>query len=175
MEKPLFAAFISNAPLPDVNSLEYSELISNVFEAIDIAKSKGINNFMSDTGRGFNMIASLVVLLHKIVYPDVHLHLQIPSKNRTGSWTGKQRKCFNYILANADKYTYFFEKYKNGCITANNRSIIDRSTLIIAYLKPGHFHFDALSYAIEKKCEIILINPKCRENKKIKALKSNYS
>ena len=157
--KSSYAAFISNAPLPDVDTRGYSELISNVFESISTAQSRGINYFLSDTSRGFNLIAPLIVLLHKIVSPEVNLCLQIPSKDRTGSWTGMQRKCFNYILENADECTYFFDKHKNGCIAENIRSIIDRSSLIIAHLKPGEHRFDALSYAIKKNREIIIVNP----------------
>ena len=177
LEKPLYAAFISNATLPNVNSSEYSKLISNIFEAIDTARSRGINYFLSDTGRGFNLIAPLIVLLHKIVNPEVRLCLQIPSKDRTGSWTGTQRKCFNYILENADECVYLTEKHKNGCIAANTRCMIDRSSIVIAYIKQGEHHFDAMSYSIEKNREIIIVNPDAANiaYEQIKPLYTDYN
>ncbi len=151
------AAFISNAPLPSVNSAEYLRLISSTFEAISEAKSRGIKGFISDATRGFNLIAPLLVLLHKVVSPEIKLCLQLPSANRIASWSSQQRKCFDYISKHSHECTYLLETYENGCITANNRSIIDRSSLIIAYVKYGNYKFDALSYAKKTNKDILFV------------------
>ena len=117
---------------------------------------EGYTEFRAGGALGFDMLAALRVLRAKEKHPDVRLHLILPCRDQAKSWREGERLLWQDIIDAADTAEFLFDTYKDWCMYARNRALIEGSDLCIAYLtsnRGGTFY--TCSYAEKQDVPVL--------------------
>ena len=96
----------------------------------------GYRYFGAGGARGFDNLASSIVLELKKKYPFIHLILVLPFVNQyehESGWTTKEIELYHFLKTHASKVVHLQEHYSNGCYHRRNRHLVDHSSICIAY------------------------------------------
>lgn len=122
-------------------------------KAVTDAIADGFTVFYAGGAVGFDMLASIEVLLQKRSHPELKLieALPFPGHDKTFSAEDKQR--FAMVKGLADELVYVSEAYHEGCFRRRNEYMVDRSERLIAYVRRP-VGGSASTYAYAQKCGI---------------------
>lgn len=109
------------------------KLKTALWDAIESLIEKDVIFFGAGGARGFDTLASLVVLELRKRYPQIKLILVLPCKSQTRGWKKEDVNLYNWIKAHADKVMYTSELYFNGCMQKRNHHLVNQSLYCICY------------------------------------------
>ena len=124
----------------DTNDSALSSLLCSVLECLITEHT--VTDLYAGGAVGFDTLAADTVLRMREKYPQVKLHLVLPSSNanQTKGWTAEQVADFNRILGLADSVEYISDSYYNGCMKARNARLVElASDYCICYWNPKNF------------------------------------
>ncbi len=107
-------------------------------DAIHRAYEKGCRKFYAGGALGFDSMAALAVLSHRMFYPDTELHLVIPCRNQTERWHKADIDRYEYIMSRADTVEFLSDQYYDGCMRVRNQRLADLGDALIAYVGRDH-------------------------------------
>lgn len=108
-----------------------------VTEAVEQATQTGYRYFGAGGARGFDALASEVVLKLKQKYPQIHLILVLPFDRQYAhekGWTQTEVDQYERLKGLASKVVTLSAQYAPGIYYQRNRHLVDHSSLCIAYL-----------------------------------------
>lgn len=119
---------------------------------------KGYTDFYAGGAIGFDMLAETEVLKLRKKYTHIRLHIIAPCKNQTYRWSADNIELYNKIKENADEYLCLSEAYTKACMHERNRYMVERSSVVIAFVEKDTGGAAAtVKYARKEGREIILI------------------
>ena len=83
---------------------------------------------------GFDMLASVTVLNLKYLLPELKLTIVLPCENHDRYWNRRDTELLNRIISRADETVCLSGHYTNGCMSARNRYMSDRSAYCVCCL-----------------------------------------
>lgn len=118
---------------------------------------EGITNFVCGGAIGFDTLAAKAVLDVREIL-DIKLHLVIPCRGQSASFSAEQKADYDYILQSCDSSEVLFDHYVRGCMHARNRKMADISTACIAYCtqKTGGTAY-TVKYAISQNIPLFFV------------------
>jgi len=114
---------------------------AKVIEVAEELILQGYQCFCAGGARGFDALASRVILRLKEKYPFVRLMLVLPFLNQyeheTG-WTDEDIAEYYHLKAAAHEVIHLQQSYSRGCYHKRNRYLVDTSSVCVAYQRSSH-------------------------------------
>ena len=104
-----------------------------VIETIDGLYAEGINTYYAGGARGFDALASEVVIERRAELPDLRLVIAAPHDGHTARWSAEEQARYARIAEQADEVVSLAPHYYNGCMQARNRYMVERSAVCVCY------------------------------------------
>ena len=138
----------------------YNVLFLKVYSIVENLIKKGYLYFGSGGARGFDILASEVVLKLKKKYPNIHLILVLPFLNqyeKEKGWSREEIYKYKNIKEKASKVVYIQKTYSEGCYYKRDRHLVDFSSVCICYM---HKMTGGTAYTVQyaKGQSLIIIN-----------------
>jgi len=87
---------------------------------------------------GFDTLAAMAVLTAREANPTIRLLMALPCTDQDSRWRESDKTTYRYLLNNADEIIYVSEQpYFRGCMVQRNIYLVERSSILIAYLTHG--------------------------------------
>ncbi len=156
--KEKMACFTGHRQIPAEQKSHIAEIVrQTVVELI----GKDYCYFGAGGALGFDTVAAQTVLDLKNDYPHIKLILVLPCESQTNGWSESDKRMYEHIKEQADKFTYTSKTYFRGCMQKRNRHLVDYSSACICYLtqKTGGTA-GTVKYAISKGLKVINIAEK---------------
>lgn len=115
---------------PDMQKLLY--LLEN---AVSRALDEGVTAFYTGGAQGFDTLAAEAVLRLAGDDSAAALHLALPGRNQTESWSAEERARYEAILVRARSVWYAAEECSPSSMRRRNRYLVDHAGRCIAYLR----------------------------------------
>ena len=106
--------------------------------AIAFAYESGCRTFITGGALGFDTLAAKEIIRFRISHPDIRLHIVLPCKNQSESWSSSQISLYEYTLINADEVEYVADEYTDKCMRERNRRLVDLCDMMIAYVSRSY-------------------------------------
>ena len=109
---------------------------SKLTETIENYIQNGYDTFLAGGARGFDNLASDIVLGLKEKYPNIKLIVVMPFPNQyrhEKNWSSTEVKEYKSVIKRADETITLLKEYKSGSYFKRNRYLVDNSSLCIAY------------------------------------------
>ena len=121
---------------------------------------RGFRHFVSGMARGSDLYFAEAALALREQRPDMTVEGAVPFPAQADHWRPDQRRRWKDILARCDLETVVQQNYDRFCMFRRDRYMVDRSAAILAVFDgtPGGTQY-TLNYAMEKKLEILLLDP----------------
>lgn len=136
-----------------------SEVEQRLTGIVERLVQKGYLYFGAGGARGFDALASEVVLKLKVAYPQVHLILVLPfyeQYRHEGNWTRAEIVQYHRLKERASKVVVLADGYTSGIYYRRNRHLVDNSSVCVAYMTRANSGTSyTVNYAKEKGLEII--------------------
>lgn len=120
---------------------------------------KGYRYFGAGGARGFDALASQVVLRLKATYPKIHLILVLPfDKQYTHerNWTQAEVEQYHSLKERASKVVVLASGYSSGVYYRRNRHLVDYSSVCVAYMSRENSGTNyTVNYARAKGLEVV--------------------
>lgn len=99
--------------------------------------ANGARTFIAGGAVGFDTIAAQLILRLRSEFPSIYLALALPCppEQQTLMWTHEQKAEYYEILQKANFMKIVSERYTKDCMYARNRLMVDRSGILICYLR----------------------------------------
>ena len=111
------------------------DLSDKVRHCIDwMYKEKGVRTFYAGGCKGFDALASRMVLEYRETHPEVRLIVVVPYADQSRGWSQEEKDEYERIKAMASKVICLAGHYYRGCMQKRNRYMVDHSSLCICYL-----------------------------------------
>lgn len=114
-----------------------SEVERRLTGTVDNLIQKGYLYFGAGGARGFDALASEVVLNLKATYPQIHLILVLPFHEQyrhERNWTWAEMEQYHRLKELASKVVVLAAGYTSGVYYRRNRHLVDHSSVCIAYM-----------------------------------------
>jgi uncharacterized phage-like protein YoqJ len=123
-------------------------------EEIEKLADRGCRVFYCGMAMGFDMLAAEVVQSHK----NLSVIACLPCKDQANMFPVNERMRYKKILSNCIDIVTLSDFYYKGCMFARDRYIVDKSDVLLCYLrkKSGGTYY-TYKYAEELEKEIIII------------------
>ena len=128
-------AFTGHRKIESRHQAGISDLL---IRSIEYAYCEGCRIFITGGALGFDTIAAKEVIRFKMSHPDVRLHIIVPCRNQSDSWSEAQISVYEYTLANADEIEYITDEYEDGCMRLRNQRMADCCDIMIAYVSRSY-------------------------------------
>ena len=138
--------------------LKYLRIRFKTYREICRLIETGVIYFGCGGAIGFDTLAAKCVLKAKKKYPHIKLIMVYPCKDQTLYWSKKNKRSYEIIKSQCDKYIYITEKYSFDCMYKRNKHLVDNSNYCICYLtqqKGGTYQ--TVNYAYKKGLTVINI------------------
>lgn len=123
--------------------------INEAIAEVENRSAKVIENLIQDGylyfgaggARGFDALASEVVLKLKKQYPQIHLILVLPFDDQyehEKDWTQTEIEQYHRLKAKSSKVVILSPGYRSGIYYRRNRHLVDFSSVCIAYMTSGN-------------------------------------
>ena len=121
---------------------------------------RGFRHFISGMAQGCDLYFAEAALALREQHSDLTVEGAVPCPTQADRWPENQRRRWRDILARCDLETVTQQRYDRFCMFRRDRYMIDRSAAVLAVFDgtPGGTQY-TLNYAMEKKLEIILLDP----------------
>lgn len=132
-----------------------------LYSQVEMLIQNNYKHFISGMALGFDTWLAETVISLKEKYPDIILEAAIPCKNQDRKWTEEQQERYKQLLEKCDIKTYVTKgEYTKLCMNQRNYYMVDHSDMVIScYDGTAGGTRNAFCYAIDKKVNIININP----------------
>lgn len=109
---------------------EFSE--TKLYYALSDLLDEGVGTFYCGMARGFDLEALACLLSFR---PKRHFTVEacVPYEGHESSIPARERGRYRELLAACDRKTVLFPSYRNGCLLARDRYMVDRSDILLAY------------------------------------------
>lgn len=122
---------------------------------------EGYLYFGAGGARGFDALASKVVLKLKVTYPQIHLILVLPFDEQYShekNWTWAEIDEYHRQKERASKVVVIADRYTSGVYYRRNRHLVDNSSVCVAYMtKVNSGTGYTVNYAKARELEVINI------------------
>lgn len=136
-----------------------SEVERRLTETIENLIQKGYLYFGAGGARGFDALASEVVLKLKDTYPQIHLILVLPFDEQYSherNWTWEEINQYHRLKEQATKVVVLATGYTSGIYYRRNRHLVDNSSVCVAYMSKANSGTSyTVNYAKARKLEVI--------------------
>lgn len=124
---------------------------------------KGYLHFGAGGARGFDALASEVVLELKTRYPQIHLILVLPYDEQYShekGWTWAEIEQYHRLKRQASKVVILAASYTSGVYYRRNRHLVDNSSICVAYMTRANSGTSyTVNYAKAKGLKVVNIAP----------------
>ena len=112
-----------------------NELIASLNKTLTDLIENGVVTFVAGGARGFDAVASGMVLKLREIYPYIKLHLVLPCtpEEQTAKWNDNHKAEYQKILKAADKIEYISEHYYDGCMKVRNARLVELADCCVCY------------------------------------------
>lgn len=93
---------------------------------------EGVGTFYCGMARGFDLVA-LRILAELKGGKSFTVEACIPYPGQENAFPAKERELYRTLLEICDRKKVLFPGYRNGCLLARDRYMVDRSDLVLAY------------------------------------------
>lgn len=100
---------------------------------VDLIKT-GTTEFLCGMALGFDMQAAQCVLAVKKTY-GVKLTACLPCGNQSEVFTAKNRELYEAVIDRCDEVIILSPYYYSGCMHERDRYMVDKSDVIVSYLR----------------------------------------
>ena len=121
-----------------ISDEEYPVLWKTLDAEIERLIAEGAEVFRTGGALGFDTMAALCVLSHRLRHPQIRLELILPCPTQTQGWKKTDQSTYEQILSHANAHRYVSTAYYNGVMHARNRALVDGADLCVAYLRTSH-------------------------------------
>jgi len=142
----------------EIPETEYKKLNDALIDVLEGLIAEGATDFRTGGARGFDTLAALTVLLLRRRYPEIRLHLVLPSPSQARGWPQDEVTLYEQILAQANSHRYISTSYYNGVLQMRNRALVEGADICVAYLCNSHGGGTAYTAALALKKGLRLIN-----------------
>ena len=136
-----------------------AEIERRLTGTVETLIQRGYRYFGAGGARGFDALASEVVLKLKSVYPHVHLILVLPfdeQYKKERNWTQEEIAQYHRLKRRASKVVVLAGEYTSGIYYRRNRHLIDHSSVCVAYLTRANSGTGyTVNYARETGLEVV--------------------
>ena len=140
-----------------------SEVEHRLTEIVRHLIQNGYLYFGAGGARGFDALASEVVLKLKAEYPQIHLILVLPFDEQyrhERDWTPAEITQYHTLKVRASKVVVLAAGYTPGVYYHRNRHLVNHSSICVAYLTRANSGTgDTVSYAKSRGLEVVNIAP----------------
>lgn len=128
-----------------------------LFDRLEQFLEDGCGNFLCGMARGFDLLAleCLADLRRKYRFS---VEACIPYAQQGERLPAAERGRYETLLGFCDKKTVLFESYREGCLLARDRYMVDRADVLLAYCKreKGGAAY-TVSYAVKKGKPVVFL------------------
>ena len=137
-----------------------TELKQSITREITSLYQRGFRHFISGMAMGCDLYFAEAVLSLRRAYPGLSLEGAVPCPTQAGRWPTDQRRRWRDILDRCDLETVVQQHYDRFCMHRRDRYMVDRSSVILAVFDgTTGGTLSTLNYAMDKKLEILLLDP----------------
>lgn len=117
----------------------------------------GVKYFYCGMAKGFDLIACRIVEKIK-KEKDVKIIACIPCPEQEKFFNEKDKELYKKMIKNCDEIKIINEHYFKGCMLLRNKYMVDRSDIIISYIREnsGGTRW-TVEYALRNKKQLIII------------------
>ncbi len=118
-----------------------AEVEKRLTKVVEDLVQTGYLYFVAGGARGFDALASEVILKLRTQYPKIQLILVLPFDRQyehERSWVETEIAQYNRLKAQASQVVTLSSEYRSGIYYRRNRHLVDRSSVCIAYLTREH-------------------------------------
>lgn len=130
-------------------------------ETVGTLIQKGYLYFGAGGARGFDALASEVVLKLRVTYPQIHLILVLPFDKQyiqEGNWTKAEIEQYHRLRGQASKVVVLATDYTPGVYHQRNRYLVDHSAVCVAYMTRANSGTSyTVNYAKSRGLEVVHI------------------
>ena len=121
---------------------------------------RGFRHFISGMAQGCDLYFAEAALALREQYPDLSVEGAVPCPTQADHWPENLRQRRQDILDRCDLETLVQQHYDRFCMLRRDRYMVDRSAAVLAVFDgtSGGTQY-TLNYAMEKKLEILLLDP----------------
>ena len=121
---------------------------------------RGFRHFISGMAMGCDLYFAEAALELRGRFPDVTVEGAVPCPTQAQKWPEGLRRRWRAILNACDLETVVQQNYDRYCMLRRDRYMVDRSATVLAVFDgtPGGTQY-TLNYAMDKKREILLLDP----------------
>ena len=136
-----------------------AEVERRVAETVEDLIRKGYLYFEAGGARGFDALASEIVLNLKSAYPQIHLILILPFNEQYShekNWTQAEIEQYHRLKERASKVVVLAPGYSPGVYYRRNRHLVDHSSVCVAYMTRANSGTSyTVNYARAKRLEVV--------------------
>lgn len=136
-----------------------SEIGDRLAATVEGLIRRGCRYFGAGGARGFDALASEVVLKLKAVYPQIHLILVLPFDQQYSherNWTQAEVAQYHRLKERASKVVVLAAGYSSGVYYRRNRHLVDYSSVCVAYMRRANSGTSyTVNYARAKGLEVV--------------------
>ena len=121
---------------------------------------RGFRHFISGMAIGCDLYFAEAVLELRRKHSDLTIEGTVPCPTQAQRWPEPLRRRWRGILDRCDLETVVQQSYDRWCMLRRDRYMVDRSAAVLAVFDgaPGGTQY-TLNYAMDKKREILLLDP----------------
>ncbi len=121
---------------------------------------RGFRHFISGMAMGCDLYFAEAALALREAYPEITVEGAVPCPTQAQRWPEALRRRWRNILDRCDLETMVQQNYDRWCMLRRDRYLVDRSAAVLAVFNgtPGGTQY-TLNYAMDKKREILLLDP----------------
>lgn len=120
---------------------------------------RGYLYFGAGGARGFDALASEVMLKLRASYPQIHLILVLPfdeQYRQEKNWTRAEIEQYHRLKERASKVVILAAEYSSGVYYRRNRHLVDNSSVCLAYMNRANTGTSyTVNYAKSKGLEVV--------------------
>lgn len=121
---------------------------------------RGFRHFISGMAMGCDLYFAEAALALREACPEITVEGAVPCPTQAQRWPEALRRRWRDILDRCDLETMVQQNYDRWCMLRRDRYLVDRSAAVLAVFNgtPGGTQY-TLNYAMDKKREILLLDP----------------
>lgn len=137
------------------------EVERKVSKVVEDLVQRGYLYFGAGGARGFDALASEVILKLKKQYPKIHLILVLPFDSQyrhERNWEQAEIAQYHRLKTQASKVVVLAPEYSSGVYYRRNKHLVDNSSICIAYMTRENSGTSyTVNYARAKKLQVVNI------------------